>query len=49
MLRTPRGARTRLWISTGTIRKHLENVFEKLGVQTRTAAVAAVVQLVRRN
>jgi DNA-binding CsgD family transcriptional regulator len=29
-----------LWISPGTVRKHLENVYEKLGVQTRTAAVA---------
>jgi DNA-binding CsgD family transcriptional regulator len=30
----------RLIISTGTVRTHLEHVFEKLGVHTRTAAVA---------
>ena len=30
----------RLWISPGTMRRHLENVFAKLGVHTRTAAVA---------
>jgi DNA-binding CsgD family transcriptional regulator len=29
-----------LWISPGTVRKHLENAYEKLGVSTRTAAVA---------
>ena len=29
-----------LWISPLTVRKHLENVYEKLGVRTRTAAVA---------
>jgi DNA-binding CsgD family transcriptional regulator len=31
-----------LGISPLTVRKHLENVYEKLGVHTRTAAVAAV-------
>jgi DNA-binding CsgD family transcriptional regulator len=31
-----------LWISPGTVRKHLEHAFEKLGVHTRTAAVAAL-------
>jgi DNA-binding CsgD family transcriptional regulator len=31
-----------LWISRGTVRKHLDNVYARLGVHTRTAAVAAV-------
>jgi DNA-binding CsgD family transcriptional regulator len=31
----------RLWISPGTVRRHLENVYAKLGVHTRTAAVRA--------
>src|SRR5215208_5312908 len=35
----------RLWISPETVRKHLENVYAKLGVHTRTAAAA----FVRRN
>ncbi len=30
-----------LWISAGTVRRHLENTFAKLGVHTRTAAVRA--------
>lgn len=29
-----------LWVSPGTVRKHLENAFAKLGVRTRTGAVA---------
>jgi DNA-binding CsgD family transcriptional regulator len=29
-----------LWLSPGTVRKHLENVYAKLGVRNRTAAVA---------
>jgi DNA-binding CsgD family transcriptional regulator len=35
----------RLWVSPGTVRSHLENVFAKLGVHTRTAAVARLRQL----
>lgn len=31
-----------LWISSGTIRKHLENAYEKLDVHTRTGAAAAL-------
>lgn len=31
-----------LWISPGTVRKHLENAYAKLEVHTRTAAVAVV-------
>ena len=31
-----------LWISRETVRKHLENVYDKLGVHSRTAAVAAL-------
>lgn len=31
----------RLWISPGTVRRHLENIYAKLGVHTRTAAVNA--------
>ena len=30
----------RLWISPDTVRKHLENTYQKLGVRTRTAALA---------
>jgi DNA-binding CsgD family transcriptional regulator len=33
-----------LWISPGTVRKHLENAYDKLGVHTRTGAVAALVR-----
>lgn len=28
-----------LWLAPGTVRKHLENIYAKLGVNTRTAAV----------
>jgi DNA-binding CsgD family transcriptional regulator len=31
-----------LWISPATVRKHLENAYDKLGVHTRTGAVAAL-------
>jgi DNA-binding CsgD family transcriptional regulator len=31
-----------LWVAPSTVRKHLENVYVKLGVSTRTAAVALV-------
>ena len=33
---------TALWISPGTVGKHLENAYAKLGVTTRTAAVRLV-------
>jgi len=32
----------RLWIGVPTVRKHLEHVYDKLGVRRRTAAVAAL-------
>jgi DNA-binding CsgD family transcriptional regulator len=31
-----------LWIAPTTVRKHLENIYAKLGVRTRTAAVARI-------
>jgi DNA-binding NarL/FixJ family response regulator len=38
--RTNAGVAAELYLSTGTVRRHLENAFAKLGVHTRTAAVA---------
>jgi DNA-binding CsgD family transcriptional regulator len=35
-----------LWLAPSTVRKHLENVYAKLGVSTRTAAVAHFLGLV---
>jgi DNA-binding CsgD family transcriptional regulator len=32
----------RLWVSPATVKKHLDNVYAKLGVHTRTAAAAAI-------
>lgn len=32
----------RLWVSSGTVRKHLNNIYSKLGVHTRTAATAFI-------
>ena len=32
-----------LWISRGTVRKHVDNIFKKLGAHTRAAAVATLV------
>jgi DNA-binding CsgD family transcriptional regulator len=30
-----------LWVAPSTVRKHLENIYAKLGVNTRTAAAAS--------
>ena len=38
---TNREVAQRLFISSGTVRTHLEHVYEKLGVRTRAGAVAA--------
>ena len=37
-----------LWLAPSTVRKHLENVYAKLGVSTRTAAVARFLGLIDR-
>jgi DNA-binding CsgD family transcriptional regulator len=38
-----------LWLAPGTVRKHLENVYSKLGVNTRTAAVARFLGLIDKQ
>ena len=35
-----------LWLAPSTVRKHLENVYAKLGVNTRTAAVTRFLGLI---
>jgi DNA-binding CsgD family transcriptional regulator len=35
-----------LWLAPSTVRKHLENVYAKLGVNTRTGAVARFLGLI---
>ena len=42
---TNREVAARLFIAPGTVRKHLENVYEKLGVRTRAGAVAAAFRI----
>ena len=37
----------RLWVSPSTVAKHLEQAYRKLGVQSRTAAIARVAQRAR--
>ena len=39
---TNAGIAERLWISPGTVKKHLDNVYAKLGVANRTAAATLV-------
>jgi two-component system nitrate/nitrite response regulator NarL len=39
----------RLWLSTGTVRIHLQHIYEKLGVGNRTAAVAGLLQIGRTD
>ena len=38
-----------LWISAHTVRKHLENVYEKLGVSNRAGAVGVLLGELARN
>lgn len=35
-----------LWVAPSTVRKHLENIYAKLGVNTRTGAVARFLGLI---
>jgi DNA-binding CsgD family transcriptional regulator len=35
-----------LWIAPSTVRKHLENIYPKLGVRTRTGAVMRVLGVI---
>jgi DNA-binding CsgD family transcriptional regulator len=46
---TNRAIATRMGIEPGTVKKHLDNVFEKLGVHSRTAATAAALREGRRT
>lgn len=38
-----------LWVAPSTVRKHLENVYAKLGVHTRTAAVTRFLGVLDRE
>jgi DNA-binding CsgD family transcriptional regulator len=39
----------KLWLTTGTVRIHLQHIYEKLGVGNRTAAVARLRQIGRAD
>jgi len=43
--KTDRDIGTILGISARTVHKHLQHIYEKLGVETRTAAVARALNL----
>jgi DNA-binding CsgD family transcriptional regulator len=38
-----------LWISAGTVRKHLENIYAKLGVSNRAGAVGVLLGELSRD
>jgi len=40
--KTTREIASALWVQPSTVRKHLENIYGKLGVHGRTEAIAAV-------